>query len=78
MFALATIDVVLELSFLFWFVVKGKNVPEANLHFKSLIYITSKYVAVFLLGCSEHSIYFRSVIADSLVVCFALNLSFLV
>lgn len=42
MFTLATVDVVLELSFLFWFVVKQNTIPDANLHFKFLIYITSK------------------------------------
>jgi len=42
MFALATVDVILELRFLFWFVIKKNSIPEADLHFKSLIYITSK------------------------------------
>jgi hypothetical protein len=42
MFTLATIDVILELGFLFWFVVKRNEVPEDDLHFKFLIYITSK------------------------------------
>lgn len=42
MFALATVDVVLELSFLFWFVVKQYSIPEERLHFKFLIFITSK------------------------------------
>lgn len=42
MFSLATVDVVLELSFLFWFVVKGDTIPDPDLHFKFLIYITSK------------------------------------
>jgi len=42
MFSLATVDVVLELGFLFWFVVKKNEVPEDDLHFKLLIYITSK------------------------------------
>ena len=44
MFSLATVDVVLELGFLFWFVVKKNEVPEDDLHFKFLIYITSKWV----------------------------------
>lgn len=42
MFALATVDVVLELCFLFWFVVKQYSIPEERLHFKFLIFITSK------------------------------------
>jgi hypothetical protein len=42
MFSLATVDVVLELSFLFWFVVKNDTIPDPDLHFKFLIYITSK------------------------------------
>jgi hypothetical protein len=42
MFSLATADVVLELGFLFWFVVKKEEVAEDDLHFKFLIYITSK------------------------------------
>jgi hypothetical protein len=60
MFALATIDVVLELSFLFWFVVKGKNIPEANLHFKSLIYITSNVIADSLVIYRCHSVWNNS------------------
>ena len=42
MFALATVDVVLEISFLYWFIVKNETIPDDNVHFKYLIYITSK------------------------------------
>ncbi|KIM43571.1 hypothetical protein M413DRAFT_443497 [Hebeloma cylindrosporum] len=45
MFSLATVDVVLEIGFLFWFVVKKNEVPEDDLHFKFLIYITSNVIA---------------------------------
>lgn len=42
MFTLATVDVILELSFLFWFVAHDKSIPERDLLFKLLIYVTSK------------------------------------
>jgi len=45
MFALATVDVVLELSFLFWFVVKQYSIPVERLHFKFLVFITSNIIA---------------------------------
>jgi hypothetical protein len=43
MFALATVDVVVELSFLFWFVTEGNSIPQTDLRFKFLIFITSKF-----------------------------------
>ncbi|PPR05784.1 hypothetical protein CVT26_010158 [Gymnopilus dilepis] len=45
MFALATVDVVLEISFLYWFIVKKETIPDDNVHFKYLIYITSNLIA---------------------------------
>jgi hypothetical protein len=36
--ALASVDVVLEILYLFWFVIKMNNIPEANLHYKCLVY----------------------------------------
>ncbi|KIK01186.1 hypothetical protein K443DRAFT_122505 [Laccaria amethystina LaAM-08-1] len=38
MFAQASVDVVLEILYLFWFVIKMNNIPEANLHYKFLVY----------------------------------------
>jgi hypothetical protein len=38
MFAQASVDVVLEILYLFWFVIKMNNIPEANLHYKCLVY----------------------------------------
>jgi len=45
MFTLATVDVILELCFLFWFVVKQDTISQRDLHFKYLIYITSNIIA---------------------------------
>jgi hypothetical protein len=42
MFTLATVDVILELCFLFWFVANDMSIPERDLRFKLLIYLTSK------------------------------------
>lgn len=42
MFALASVDVALEILNLFLFVIKTNNIPDANLHYKFLVYITSK------------------------------------
>ncbi|KAF8811104.1 hypothetical protein BYT27DRAFT_7090088 [Phlegmacium glaucopus] len=60
MFALATVDVVLELSFLFWFVAKKNSIPEADLHFKFLIYITSNVIADSLVIYRCHTIWNHS------------------
>ncbi|KAF8154713.1 hypothetical protein B0H34DRAFT_717555 [Crassisporium funariophilum] len=60
MFALATVDVVLELSFLFWFVVKKNNIPEPDLHFKFLIYITSNIIADSLVIYRCHAVWNNS------------------
>ncbi|KJA18262.1 hypothetical protein HYPSUDRAFT_45430 [Hypholoma sublateritium FD-334 SS-4] len=60
MFSLATVDVVLELSFLFWFVVKGDTIPDPDLHFKFLIYITSNVIADSLVIYRCHSVWNRS------------------
>ncbi|KAF8960650.1 hypothetical protein BDZ97DRAFT_1296114 [Flammula alnicola] len=60
MFALATVDVVLELSFLFWFVVKKNTIPDPDLHFKFLIYITSNVIADSLVIYRCHAVWNRS------------------
>ncbi|KAF9479542.1 hypothetical protein BDN70DRAFT_688951 [Pholiota conissans] len=60
MFSLATVDVVLELSFLFWFVVKNDTIPDPDLHFKFLIYITSNVIADSLVIYRCHAVWNRS------------------
>jgi len=60
MFALATVDVVLEISFLFWFVVKQNTIPQTDIHFKYLIYITSNLIADSLVIYRCHAVWNRS------------------
>ncbi|KAF9561690.1 hypothetical protein CPC08DRAFT_688585 [Agrocybe pediades] len=60
MFALATVDVVLEISFLFWFVVKANTIPQADVHFKYLIYITSNLIADSLVIYRCYTVWNRS------------------
>jgi hypothetical protein len=57
MFTLATVDVVLEISFLFWFVVKDNTIPTADEHFKYLIYITSNLIADSLVIYRCHAVW---------------------
>ncbi|PPR07869.1 hypothetical protein CVT24_005606 [Panaeolus cyanescens] len=60
MFCLATVDVILELSFLFRFVVQRQNIPEAEIHYKYLIYITSNIIADSLVIYRCHAVWNNS------------------
>ncbi|TFK31630.1 hypothetical protein BDQ12DRAFT_729391 [Crucibulum laeve] len=45
MFLLATVDIALAVCYLYWFVLKNVEIPDDNVHFKYLIYITSNCIA---------------------------------